>query len=385
LDIKSKRRDYRCGWLILIVVMLVGMTRAADLSARQQIFNREWSKLDKAYEKERLTATEQYSIDLQNVLQYMENRGDEFGARPTKLEIERFAREKNIPDDPEVGTPELIITARSRYRAAVEPINKKLKKKRTDLVDQYVSHLEILKARDKAKSDTNNLQAIQAEILRVSTLLEDEENVEQRVRLAIMPGKFAKGLSLIYLMGSAQKKQIPDQSANRRHGQLLGTSKSKTDDDAIEFLEYQDALELKPLRLGSQWTMVIEAHFPLNRSDKMHVLASGGFRQDHIKVNESGMLGICVNNFIGSGYSVNSLKGWQRIAVVAYNGRTYFYIGGEAVGIAKGICKEPLQVLGNSTGSGSPWGGAIRAVMVWRRSISKKEMMSLPTSLTLKP
>ncbi|NLC14632.1 MAG: LamG domain-containing protein, partial [Chloroflexi bacterium] len=169
------------------------------------------------------------------------------------------------------------------------------------------------------------------------------------------------------------------------HGHLLGTRQSKRDTGAIAFLEYQDTLELKPLRLGAQWTIVVEAHFPLKVSSKPHVLASGGFKQDHIQVNESGMLGICANTFIESGYNVNALKGWQRMTVVAYNGQTYFYVGEEGVGIAKGICKEPLQSLGNSTGSGSPWGGAIRAVMVWRRPMSQKEMQTLPTPLTLKP
>lgn len=252
VDIKSKGRAYQCGWLILIVVMLVGMTHAVDLSAKQQIFNREWSKLDTAYEKARLAAAEQYSKDLQNLLQHMQSKGDEFGARPTQLEIERFAREKNIPDTSEVGTPELIITARSRYRAAVEPMDTKLEKLRTNLIDQYVSQLEILKTRDKPKLDANELQAVQAEIDRVSTRLKGEENVEQCERLAVMPGTLAKDLALVYLMGSAQKKQVPDQSGNRRNGQLLGTRKSKLDAGAIEFLEYQDALELKPLLLGSQ-------------------------------------------------------------------------------------------------------------------------------------
>jgi hypothetical protein len=226
---------------------------------------------------------------------------------------------------------------------------------------------------------------VQAEINRVSAKLGGgQESGSETFRSESLPGTTAKGLVLVYLMGAAEKNRIPDQSGNRLHGQLLGAHASETDKGALEFTAYQDVLELNPLPVGSWWTLVVEAHFPLAGKGKQRVLASGGYRQDHVQVDGSGILGVSPGHFVGSGYSLKQLNGWQQLTVVAQGRQTVFYVGGKKVGIAKAVCREPLRALGNSTGSGSPWSGAIRSVLLWRRALSQQEVMSLPFPLTQK-
>ena len=56
---------------------------------------------------------------------------------------------------------------------------------------------------------------------------------------------------------------------------------------------------------------------------------------------------------------------------------TEFYVDGKLVGIAKGVCAEPLKAIGNSATGGRPWSGPIASAMVWIRCLSRAEVAEL--------
>lgn len=371
----------RCGAVGLVLTASAIYAHAAEFDGAKRVFEREWREIDANYDAGRKAAVARYREDLQSVLSYMERRGDEFGVRPTKAEIERFDREKTVPVEPDVGAPELIKKAMARYQDVVTPMDVLRGEKRDALLDKYVAHLSKLEARLEQDARKGEARAVRAEIERATETCKGAESDGARSHTIVLPSMYARSLSLVYLTALTEGKRIPDQSGRRRHGQLIGTRPAGGESRALDFSQYQDVIEVEPIRVGSQWTLVVEAEFPLASQGKQRVLASAGFRQDHVIVDNGGVLGVGAGSFAGSEYNVSKLTGWHRLTVVAKGNETAFYVDGKLVGTASGVCKEPLAALGNSAASGYPWGGALRAVLLWTRSLSREEIAGLPGQL----
>lgn len=369
------------GVLAAVLTMCAGLASAAEFDGARRVFEREWREIDTKYDGGCKVAVERYLKDLRNVLRYMERQGDEFGVRPTKAEIARFEHERTVPKESPPGTPKLIVEARTRYQDVVAPMDKLREEKRGALVDKYVSHLSRLEARLETESRKADARAVRAEIERATAKLGGDTAGGVGGHTLVLPKMYVRGLSLIYLMSFTQGKRIPDQSGRRRHGQLIGTRPLGGKSGALGFSEYQDVIEVEPIRLSSFWTLVVEASFPLAGKGKQRVLASGGYRQDHVVVDRNGVLGVGSGSFVGSGYNVGKLKGWHRLVAVAKGTRTEFHVDGKLVGRAEGSCRDPLTAIGNSAASGYPWGGGLRAVMLWSRALSREEIIGLPSRL----
>jgi hypothetical protein len=132
--------------------------------------------------------------------------------------------------------------------------------------------------------------------------------------------------------------------------------------------------------VGRVWTLAVRARFPLATSSRPRVLASGGFQQDHVVVDETGMLGTAPGEFLSCGYAVGELRGWHEIVAVGRVSSTEFYVDGKPVGVAKVVCGERMKAIGNTAAGGRPWSGPISSVMVWMRALTRGEVAELHTA-----
>jgi hypothetical protein len=146
---------------------------------------------------------------------------------------------------------------------------------------------------------------------------------------------------------------------------------------AREFAGAIDALGVGELRAGPQWSLAVRARFPLVRDGRRRVLASAGYDRHHVLVDERGLLGVQLAEFVGCGRSVDALRGWHDIAAIGSLQRTYFFVDGKPAGVAKAICEEPFKALGNSATGSHPWGGALAEVLIWGRALSEAEVAAL--------
>ena len=352
------------------------------LHSLRGVYRTEKRKIERTFEQAQAESGARYVKDLHAVIRYMEKAGDEFGVRPAKAELLRFEREKTVPKEGGLGTPELLTKARTRYRKVLGPVEKRKDEKLGTLTGKYVDRLVALKEQLDGQSKQRESEAVQDEIDSVSSALKggggpgaDKGKTPQLV----LPRAYARGLALVYAPGRAKAGRVGDLSGNKRHGRLIGGN-VRTGDGGCEFTKFGDALETDPFRVGGYWTVVVDTHFPLGAAGKQRVLVSGGFRQDHLVVDQAGTLGTSPGQFAGCGYSVSRLKGWHRIAAAGQWNKTVFYVDGKRVGETRNICREDLKTIGNSAGSGSPWSGAIRSAFVWTRVLTDAEIAAAPKS-----
>ncbi len=377
-----------------VVSVLIGLLWACSalplpaaemtLHSLRSVYKSEKRKIERVYEQAQSEAGARYVKDLNAVIRFMEKAGDDFGVRPARAELARFERDKTVPKSSVLGTPELIAKARDRYHEAMAPADKEMNERVRVLATKYVDRLIALKEQLRNRSKTREAQAVQSEIDSISSVSGGGTASSPRKgggAQLVLPRTYARDLALVYAPGRADAGQVTDLSGHKQHGRLIVGRPAENGDGGCAFTRFGDVIETDPLRMGGYWTVVVDARFPLGGGGKQRVLLSGGFRQDHVVVDQSGMLGTGPEQFTGCGYNVNGLKGWHRIAAVGQWSKTVFYVDGKRVGVAQGICREDLKAVGNSAGSGSPWSGPIKTVFVWKRVLTDGEIAGLPKGL----
>ncbi len=369
--------------LALAIPLLSCPAAEMTLHSLRSVYRAEKRKIERVHEQAQSEAGARYVRDLNLVIRHMEKSGDEFGVRPAQAEIARFEREKTVPTKPELGTPELITKARDRYHEAMAPAEKAKQGKMSALTSKYVDRLIALKEQFQTQSKAREAAAVQDEIDSASSVAKGGSHPASSRKgndaQLLLPRTYARNLALVYKPAQANAGRVTDLSGHARHGRLIG---AKPDGDGgCAFAKFGDVLENDALRMGGYWTIVVDTRFPLGAGGKQRVLASGGFRQEHVMVDQSGSLGTCPDQFAGCGYNVSRLKGWHRIAAVGRWNKTVFYVDGKPVGTAEGICRDDLKAIGNSTGSGSPWSSSIKSVLVWTRALTDGEIAGVPKGL----
>ncbi|MEM7393460.1 MAG: LamG-like jellyroll fold domain-containing protein [Verrucomicrobiota bacterium] len=352
-------------WLSLMP--LLASAAGDDFLRRPRVnFDLEVRKIRIAYEAAMKKASDGYIKDLKSLARYMEKKGDDFGLRPTQNELKRFMKESSVPAESPLGTPELIVKARTRYFDVANVVEESRARKLKALAEPYLKKLGQLQPRLEQAGKAEELKILLTEIARVQSVagMEGAEEVEAEIKL---PGKFVKGLALVYLFDRAEGARIRDLSGRRRHGDILGGQQDE--DKAYTFSGDNEMVEINNPTETAYWTVSLRVKFPLNRKKGERVLVSNGFRQHHVAVDGQGMLGLNNGSFVSSGYDTKSLRGWHEItAVGAYNG-TLFFVDGKKAGACKAVCKEAVKAIGNSAAGARPWTGAIASAVLWRYSM----------------
>jgi hypothetical protein len=373
---------------VLIALFLLGSAFFAaaqtdgSLTSLRAVFEREKREIDAAYEKSGKDVAGRYVEDLKSVIRYMEQSGDEFGVAPAREESARFEREKTIPEKAEAGTPELIVKARERHRGSLKPAADERNRKLDALVGRYVNHLAVLQKQHEAGGRAMDAAAVAGEIRRAQGAAGSEDGSAPGVSRLVVQRGLMQGLALAYELRLAQNNRLSDLSGRRNSGRVLIGQAAGQSPEATAFTKFPDMITLeRPLLMGGYWTLLLDVQFPLGGAGKQRVLASGGFRADHVAVSADGMLGVGADQFTGSGFNVNTLKGWRRIVAVGQYNRTLFYVDGKPAGAAQAACREKLSAFANSAGSGQPLHGALRTVAAWERALTQAEVEALPERL----
>jgi hypothetical protein len=351
---------------------------ADPLTKLRAAFDQKAALIEKDFSAASDRAAAGYARDLQAVIEHMQKTGDEFGVRPAQDELKRFARERTVPAESPPGTPELIVKARGRYAEALAPAEAARTSSLESLKRAYAAQLEQLRKRYEDASAAAEAGRVAQEIARIgATAAEPPGAVPASGPPLNLPAGLLGGLRAAYALngtGSAVK----DLGGKGAQATLSGTSPAEgPGGGAREFAGEIDAINVKELRAGAEWTIVVRARFPLLRDGRRRVLASGGYDRHHVLVDERGVIGVHRDAFVGSGYDVSPLRGWHEIAAVATMGRTYFFVDAKPVGFAKAVCEDPVKSFGNSATGGHPWGGALSAVMVWGRALTDAQLAAL--------
>ncbi|MDP6523538.1 MAG: hypothetical protein QGH15_04885 [Kiritimatiellia bacterium] len=348
-----------------------------SLVALRSVYDEQKRMFDKPLEEKRAEASERYLADLQSLVRYMEQKGDDFGVRPVNKEIVRFKAEKTVPEESAAGTPELLKKARARYYEIVDKAKADRNGQLKTLTQKYVSRLKAQRSRLLSNSSPAEATLFAEEIARVSS--EGGDSISSAKSEIRLPQNLSRDLRLAYTFEGISGRRVRDLSGWRRHGAMMGV-KTRTDPAegvVCEFKGQYDAIE--PEQVGEDAAITISARvqFPLAQSEQARVLASGGFGKDHVVVDERGILGTGAGGFTPSKFSVGNLKGWHDLTFVCGRTRTAFYVDGKAVGVVEAACREPLKVVGNSGAGGRPWCGSVSSLMAWSRSLSSAEVEAL--------
>ncbi len=360
------------AWLALFV--LVTSVCAQDfLTGPRNTFEVHKRAMGKAFREKQAAAGDQYIQTLEALITRMENAGDEFGVRPAQAEIKRFRSDRSVPQAPPVGTPEMIGKVQERYHAIVAAAKSEEEAQVKTLSERYVKALRGVEQKLKAKGRVQDAAAAAEEIRRVSG--GSDEALTQSLSL---PKKYAGNLMCVYTFEEKSGRRIRDLTG-RRHGDLQGAKPVKHPEEgaAYAFSADNDMMEVEHLNLAGSWTLLVRARFPLKPSKDPRVLLSHGYKLHQVVVDVVGELGVESGGFASSGFSVNELKGWHEVAVVASFNRTLFYIDGKPAGAAHAICAKPMKVFGNSAAGGRPWKGEIASILLWRGSMSTAEIHDL--------
>lgn len=353
-----------------------------SFDALRGVYERQKGAFEKTLETKLAEASARYLSDLRALAKHMEKTGDDFGVRPVNAEILRFQTEKTVPKNSPIGTPELLKQARARYYETLATAEEDRNGQTRKLTQQYVEHLTALRERCLARSATVDAARLAEEIERISSSGGDTEAPVAGVEIRL-PRRLLSGLRLAYTFEGMAGRRVRDLSGGRRHGEVMGAKTQTIAAEGVvcEFKGEYDVLELQPVRLNAIWTISARVRFPLARAKRPRVLTSGGFGEDHVVVDEQGILGTGAGSFAASQFNVGDLRGWHDVTAVCNYSRTVFYLDGKAVGVVKATCREPLKVIGNSEAGGRPWSGAVSSIMVWSRSLSSAEVEALVKSL----
>jgi hypothetical protein len=358
---------------------------ADPIGAGRLEYNREKQAIETALQDSRKAASANYLKDLQTLVRQMEAKGDEFGMRPAKAEIQRFEQSHTVPGSSDVGTPELIRKARARYHETLARTEAAATARQQALTARYIKYLTTLKEQFEAASKTG-------EVARVAKELEpvlsggDGAAAAASAEIASVKGvALSRGLRhqlrLLYTFEDESGRQVRDHSGCRQNGDLTGGARGKNalEGGTCTFDESYDMLETKEIRIGPTWTVSVRARFPLAARKEPRVLVSSAHGKHHVMVDATGMLGIQPKDFAACGYNVNALSGWHDIAVVSSMQGTTFFVDGKMAGVAKtgGPFSGPVNAIGNSAASGFPWSGTLASVMVWTRCLSSQEIAEL--------
>ncbi|MDP6849000.1 MAG: hypothetical protein QGI24_09450, partial [Kiritimatiellia bacterium] len=109
--LRCKLRCLSISVLFALLVLSAPVAHARgdgpSLVALRSVYDEQKRMFDKPLEEKRAEASERYLADLQSLVRYMEQKGDDFGVRPVNKEIVRFKAEKTVPEESAAGTPEL--------------------------------------------------------------------------------------------------------------------------------------------------------------------------------------------------------------------------------------------------------------------------------------
>jgi len=138
------------------------------------------------------------------------------------------------------------------------------------------------------------------------------------------------------------------QTSTEGNNYLAGLLNFGPPDWAAFFETAGQLMRVPPVTLPAQYTLEARAFFPLLSSSGKHDLFSPDNNDHQIQIDESGNLGLWVDNaFHSSGYSVQNLVGWHMIGCTKTNSQTTFYVDGQPVGTVNQVVNEPVVVIGN--------------------------------------
>ena len=350
-------------------------------------FERGMQAIETALQDEKNAASANYLKDLQTMVRQMEAKGDEFGIRPAKAEIRRFEQSHTVPSSSDVGTPELIQKARTRYHETLARAEAVATTKRQGLTTRYIKYLTNLKEQFEAASKTGDVARVSHELEPLVSVGGAASAAACAAAVSVKGVVLSKGLRselrLLYTFDGETGRKVLDHSGWRQDGELTGGARAKNalEGDVCTFADSYDMVETKELRIGSYWTVSVRARFPLADKKEARVLVSSAHGKHHVVVDAAGALGIQPKEFIGCGYNVSSLRGWHDITVASSFQGTLFFVDGKMAGVAKpsGPFSGPVNAIGNSAASGFPWGGTLASVMLWTRGLSGQEIAELCT------
>lgn len=357
--------------VLLLVTLCASAATANDpLAALQAAHAQKTNAVEAAYQQAKQQADAGYVKDLQAIYQHMHAKQDEFGLRPMQAEGKRYQQERTVPRASPEGTPDLLIKARTRYFALLDPAEAARSNQLRQLTALYQQQLRAA----GTPGATSELARVAAEGVGPATATVPARGAPLRV-----PEPLLRGLRLAYSLSGDDPSRLEDLSGRGRHGALSGAMKLETSRAGVvrEFARESDQIGVPPQKLGKQWTLAALAQFPLDRPGQPRVLMSGGFRQHHVLVDERGRLGVQAGDFVSSGYDVSVLKGWHELVAVADGQSTYFFVDGRPVGQARAACGEAISTLGNGGTGGQPWGGLLSAVLLWGQPLTTADITVL--------
>jgi hypothetical protein len=356
--------------LLLVTLCVSAATTNDPLAALQSAHAQKTNAVEATYQQVKQQADAGYVKDLQAIYQHMNAKQDEFGLRPMQAEGKRYQQERTVPRESPEGTPELLVKARARYYALLDPAEAARSNQLRQLAARYQQQLQAA----GTPAATNELARLAAEGGGATTGTVPARSAPLRV-----PESLLRGLRLAYSLAGEDPSRLEDLSGRGRHGALSGAMKLETSRAGVvrEFARESDQIGVPPQKLGKQWTLAVLAQFPLERPGQPRVLMSGGFRQHHVLVDERGRLGVQAGDFVSSGYDVSGLKGWHELVAVADGQSTYFFVDGRAVGHARAACGEAISTLGNGGTGGQPWGGLLSALLLWGHPLTTTDITVL--------
>ncbi len=374
----------RCLSTLAITLALAGLARAAGptndpLPALRALYDQKSAALEGGLQTNRQQAIAGYARDLDAMYRAMVAKGDEFGERPTREEAKRLMREKTVPEQAPPGTPELVEKARARYFAAVRPAEAEHEARQRQLAVAYAKQLQALRAQLEQAGSADAAARVAEELERVGALAREAAAGPAATRPPLsLPPALLPGLQVAYVLVNHEGTQVKDLSSRGHHGALAGTTPYDVGGGTVRDFEREvDAIGLKELRVGREWTLAARLRFPLERPGQPRVLMSSGYRQHHVLVDERGRLGVQTETFTGSAFDAGKLSGWHELVAVAAGGSTVFFIDGQPVGIAKAVCGEPVKSFANSAAGGQPWSGMASLFLLWDRALTVEEVTAL--------